>query len=104
MRIEHAPQVIEQGMQPLDQRLTTDDRPGGDVGVAVEILGPAVKRQIKPVLGGAEVHRTGERVVDQRQNLVTLGELDSGSQIRHLHQRVGDGLLHSRSSLAGPTS
>jgi hypothetical protein len=52
----------------------------------------AVHRQIESDLGWAEVHRRGERVVDDRDEPVRPRELDDAFEVRDLHERVGERL------------
>ncbi len=62
--------------------------------------------EVKTRLDGAEVHRRGERVVDERDEVIAARERDDAFEIRNVEQRVGhrfdvDG-LGIRAQLSAP--
>ena len=58
----------------------------------VQVLRATVQRKIESDLGRSKVHRAGECVVDHRDKIVRAGELHDTHKVRHLHERVRDGL------------
>jgi hypothetical protein len=90
--VERAAQVVHHLLDPGDHIGLSDHGPAHDVRVSVQVLGTAVQREVEPNLRGPEVDRTGERVVDHRDQLVRPGESHHSLQVRHLYQRVGDRL------------
>jgi hypothetical protein len=92
VRIEHATQVVEFVRNLFNQLRASDHCAGHDVGVAVQVLGATVQRQVEAGLRRAKIDRACEGVVDDRHEVVRSGELDHRAQVRHTHQRVGNRL------------
>ena len=64
-----------QGMRnPLDELRASYYRAGHDIGMSVQVLGPAMQRQIEADFRGAKINRTRESIVDDRNQPVLGGE------------------------------
>jgi len=75
----------------VDQLGPAEDRAGDEVRVPVQVLRRAVQREVEAAGGGAEVDGRGEGVVHEADEVVRAGEGDHRVEVRHLHERVGDG-------------
>src|SRR6266478_956908 len=72
----------------LDQTGTADTRAAYYVRVPVQVLRATVQRNIEAPLGGSEVDRARERVVDERDQPVFFRERGGCFEVAHLQRRV----------------
>ena len=75
MGIQGAAQMIEFVGDPPNQFSFSDQCPGNEITMPIEVFGAAVDRQVEAPLRRAEVNRTGKGIVDHRHQVVPAGEV-----------------------------
>jgi len=73
---------------PVQELRRAGQRPGGHVGVAVQVLGGAVPDQIDAEVDRPLIERCREGVVSQGQHAVRAGHGCDGAQVGDLQERV----------------
>ena len=74
---------------------------GGDVGVAVEVLGGAVPDQVDAEVGRSLVQRSREGVVREGQHVMRAGQVGDGAKVGDLQQRIARRLHQDQPGLRG---
>src|SRR5258708_38159631 len=92
VRIHRSAEMAQRPTNFFDQIDAPDHRSGDNIRMAVEILRATMERQIETDLGRAEIDRTGESIIDNRNQAVDACELNRCAKTGDLHQRIRDGL------------
>src|SRR5262249_53067125 len=89
VRIERAAEMIRPVRDASDPVAAANYGARGNVVVSVQILRTAVKRKVKADLGRTEIDRTGEGIIDHRDQAVSASKPYHRLQVADLKQGVG---------------
>ena len=86
--IEGAAEVVELVRDFFDQISSSNDSPGHDIGVAVEVFCAAMEGKVEAPFGRPKIHGARKGVIDHRNKPVARSEFDHCLQIPNLKKRV----------------
>src|SRR6266478_984401 len=92
VRIENPAEMVQGVGDPSGKPGASDHGARDDIGMSVEVLGPAMQRQVEADFCGAKINRTRESIVDDRNQAVLGGKVHRGLQVADLEQGIRDRL------------